>query len=299
MLLALGIIIFSVHLGIFVFIYLPAALVFVLFIALWSRKLKRQKAMRVCAKCLKSLSSLPNDAKHCPYCGARLEETLKTDLSLRRIIFEGMEYTLTKSGTVLRRIIGLCCVSWVAGFSAFALMVAGLYAIMPLVIVLFFSPWSMFVLPCLLAGIYQLRVKRGSRKISLFILALGIVLNALTMFFVFRDSLGSDKDRFLFNVMWGSSLLLILNGLTCTEKISKKLLIVTLPTACLTVCTFSFVIIHMYYGHVIWNEWCSPFLLSSLLVTAMATIIAATTAFISVKTVFNPHGKGRARSCST
>lgn len=60
---------------------------------------------------------------------------------------------------------------------------AGLYTLLPLLVMTFMSAHSLFIFPSLLVGLYQLRVKEGNRKVSLLMLILGIVMIVLVFLF--------------------------------------------------------------------------------------------------------------------
>jgi len=274
--LVFGLVIFFAHLGVFVFIYLPAALIFAVLIFVRSRRLKKQETALECPKCGSSLPDHLDREIYCPYCGELLEEAAQ-----KGGFFKEIEYPLSGQHKVLRRILGLTCLSWVVTFATVTLTNVGIYAVIPLVIVIFFHP---FVLPCLLVGIYQLRATRGNRKISLLMLVAGIgVLIFLLSSVLKHGSLGSERDLYLFAIQWGSTLLTILNGLTCVEKISKKLSVIAIAATCLIGFTISFPVVLIVYSqiaHDLWNQWCSFFLLLSLVVTGVTAFIAVATTLL-------------------
>jgi len=277
--LACGLLLFFVHLGVFVYLYLPAALVFVIIMFFRSRRTGKQKAMMECPRCGSQLASYPDRERYCPNCGEPLEESI-----MEGGFFKKMEYPLSNRHKILRRIFGFCCLGWIMAFSTVALMAFGVYAVAPVVIITFFHP---FVLLCLLIGIYHLRASRGNRKASLIMLILGTGGLVFLLSSVLKPgSLGSERDLYLFAIQWGSMLLAILNGLTCVEKTSKKLSAVAVAAACLTAATLLCPTTLIAYNQIacdIWNQWCTPFLMLSIITTVVASFIAVATTLISLK----------------
>lgn len=258
-LLLVGLILFSAHLGVFVFLYLPACVIVSIILILRSRRLKDKKGKSESLR----------------------EEAQSLTESIQRFFSTG-EYSLTKGELALRKILGLSCFSWFIGFTIMAFLIAGKYALMPFIIVVFMSPLSLFILPSLIVGLYQLRVKKGNRKMSLLMLIFGIVMSALVFIFFMSSTYMDERGRYLFGVTAVSSLLILLNGLTCVERKPKKLLIFAIITACLTVYTIFCTIMFQLYG---WNTFVmhSGFLQFLMFTPLLALIVAIGTILIDRK----------------
>jgi len=243
-----------------------------------SRLAKKQKTIMECPNCGSQLASYPDGERYCPNCGKPLKESIRAEG-----FFKKMDYSLSNRHKILRRTLGFCCLGWITAFSTVALLGFGAYAVVPVVIMILHP----FVLPCTLTGIYQLRVSRGNRKASLLMLILGVGGLVFLLFSVLKPgSLGSERNLYLFSMQWGSMLLVILNGLTCAERTSKKMSAVAVAAACLTVSTLLFPAALIAYNQIacdLWNQWCSTFLMLSTITTVVVSFIAIAVTLISLK----------------
>lgn len=130
-----------------------------------------------------------------------------------------------------RKVLGLLCILWTIGFTfLLGVMAEGLRGGITIfltrsIFIFIVPPYAIWMLPCLLTGVYQL-FKKQRENINKIILGLGVVLSIIgCLIFFFSGILHYNPtvphEHSLLAIIAGAGLVILLNGIWSVAKIKK------------------------------------------------------------------------------